>query len=99
MEPVLRQLDVDMTTPGERVLIPTGETCYTLFFESFAVGTISFEVWSNGQWLRVQEGDTIDLGDCTPTVRGVLVRTRPALAGLLSGVTVGSTPGSKIDRA
>jgi hypothetical protein len=99
MEPVLRQIDVDMSATGERPLIPVGETCYTLFFESFAVGTTRFEIWINGQWLRVQQGDTVDLGDCTPTVRGVLVRTQPALAGLLSRVTVGGTSGSMIERA
>jgi len=98
MEPVLRMIPVDMTTTGERVMIPVGEKVYMLFFESLAVGTTSFEIEINGQWLRVQQGDTVELGDCTPTLRGVKIRTAPALAGLFTRVIVGGTPGSNVNR-
>ena len=98
VEPVLRPIPVDMTTTGERPLIPTGEPVYTIFVELLAVGTTSFEVLINGQWLRLQQGDTLDCGDCTPTLRGVKVRTAPALAGLFSNVIVGGTASTIITR-
>lgn len=79
-------------------MIPTGEPVYMLFFESFAVGTTNFEIQVNGQWLRVQQGDTVEMGDCTPTLRGIKVRTTPALAGLFTNVIVGGTPGTSVNR-
>jgi hypothetical protein len=87
-----------MDTTGERVMIPTGEPVYMLFFESFAVGTTLLEIQINGQWLRVQQGDTYDMGDCTPTLRGVKVRSQPALAGLFTNVIVGGTPSTNVNR-
>jgi hypothetical protein len=98
-EPVLRSIPVDMTNTGERALVNRGDVVYTLFLETLAVGTTSFEVRVNDQWLRMREGDRIEMGDCYPTRVGILVRSQPALPGLFSSVIVSATPQTTLERA
>jgi len=97
-EPDLREILIDMSVTAERPLVPVGSPVYTLFVESLGAGTTGFQVNINGQWLTLQQGDTLDCGDCTPTLRGILVRTTPALAGIFSVVIVGGTPASFVQR-
>lgn len=98
-EPVLRQIAVDMTNTGERDLVPRGDAVYMLFLSFLAVGVTSFEVRINDQWLRMDEGDRIEMGDCYPTRVGILVRSQPALPGFFSTVIVSATPQTLIERA
>lgn len=97
-EPVLRPMAIDMTDGGERPLIVPGEPVYTLFVAKLALGTTKFEISINDVFIEINEGDTVDLGDCTPTTRGIKVRTTPNLAGLFSTVIIGGTPGTMVQR-
>lgn len=97
-EPVLRPINVDMSTTNERNIIKQGEPVYTLFVRRLAPGTTLFQVNINGQWLDLDEGDTVFCGDCNPTViPGVLVRTAPALPNLFSLLIIGGTPDTGIN--
>ncbi len=88
-----------MTVTAERDLLTVGLPVYSIFLALFAAGTTLFELNINGNWLtNLQQGDTIDLGDCHPTRQRILVRTQPALAGLFSQIIVSHTP-SSIERA
>lgn len=98
-EPDVIPLDVDMTNIGEREFVPVGQPVYTIFIAELAAGTTRLELQINKRWVRLQQGDSVDLGDCTPTREGIMIRTQPALAGLFSQIIIGGTPATVIERA
>jgi hypothetical protein len=87
-----------MTTTGERTLVAIGEPVYSIFIDQLGAGTTLFQIKVNDQWFRMLEGDTLVCGDEYPTVKGVLVRTQPALPGIFSNVIVSGTPDGTLRR-